>query len=161
MGLYLPGMAHAMLSGLQRAQQLRRSKRGFGLGLWRFCAEDLSACQVRHTREKEEILRETWWSDVLGTGTFHLISVDEFNILFPSMSSTDLVIVWIDPYRRLSGKAARCTRIPTGVVRHRLMMDCSGQEGLSDRSLSTSTLLYSVDSVEMIGASFMPDFLRH
>lgn len=50
---------------------------------------------MRRAKEKE-ILRETWWLDVLGTGTFHLISVDEFNILFPSMSSTDLVTVWID-----------------------------------------------------------------
>lgn len=33
MGLYLPGTAHAMLGGLQRAQRLRRPKTGFGLGL--------------------------------------------------------------------------------------------------------------------------------
>jgi len=38
------------------------------------------------------------------------------------------------PDRRLSGKAVRCTRIPTGMERHRLVMNCSGQEGVSDRS---------------------------
>lgn len=79
-------------------------RQGLALACSDLRAEDLSACQVRHAKEKEEILRGTWWLDVLGTGTFHLISVDEFNILFPSMSSTDLVTVWIDRTDGYPGK---------------------------------------------------------
>lgn len=101
MGLYIPGTAYAMLGRLHGYDGPRQS---LALACGDLCAEDLSACQVQHAKEKEEILRETWWLDVLGTGTFHLISVDEFNILFPSMSSTDLVTVWIDQTDGYPGK---------------------------------------------------------